>query len=74
MDFYVSKIKKIKSQQGVDIGKSDSHGGLSNGAIGFDSTQERKKNIKNRDMNKINIIDCTLRDGGYYNIGLSKIC
>ena len=48
----------------MDIGKSDSHGGLSNGAIGFDAFYPKRdeKNIKKiGNMNKINIIDCTLR-------------
>ncbi len=53
MDFYVSKIKKKLSPNiGVDIGKSDSHGGLSNGAIGFDAfypKRDEKKYQKNRE-------------------------
>ena len=47
MDFYVSKIKKkLNSNEGVDIGKSDFHGGLSNGAIGFDAFYPKREEKK----------------------------
>ena len=38
MDFYSDKIKnKLTDKIGVDIGPNHSHGGISNGAIGFDA-------------------------------------
>ena len=37
MDFYRGKnIKKLKFGNGVDIGKYQPHGGISNEALGFD--------------------------------------
>ena len=38
MDFYVNKLKnKLSSGSGVDIASFDVHGGISNGAVGFDA-------------------------------------
>ena len=38
MDFYVNKLKnKLSPGLGVDIGSFDVHGGISNGAVGFDA-------------------------------------
>jgi len=38
MDFYSDKIKsKLTDKIGVDIGPNHSHGGVSNGAVGFDA-------------------------------------
>ena len=38
MDFYSQEIKKkLTYKTGVDIGPNHSHGGVSNGAIGFDA-------------------------------------
>jgi len=37
MDFYANKLeKKLNRSNGVDIGKNHKHGGISNGALGFD--------------------------------------
>tara|TARA_Y100000816_G_scaffold292631_1_gene289364 strand:- start:23771 stop:24439 length:669 start_codon:yes stop_codon:yes gene_type:complete len=43
MEFYVDKKKKLlKVDEGVSIGKSLFHGGISNGAIGFDAFFPRR--------------------------------
>ena len=37
MNFYSHKLKDKLSKKGIDIGSFHQHGGLSNGAIGFDA-------------------------------------
>ena len=47
MDFYVSKTKKkLYSGLGVDIASFDIHGGISNGAIGFDAFYPKRHEEK----------------------------
>ena len=44
MDFYVNKLKnKLSPGLGVDIGSFDVHGGISNGAVGFDAFYPKRK-------------------------------
>ena len=49
MNFYSDNLKnKLTTKKGIDIGCFHKHGGVSNGAIGFDAffLKEMKKNIK----------------------------
>ena len=47
MDFYVENIKnKLSSGYGVDIASFNSHGGISNGAIGFDAFYPKRQEEK----------------------------
>ncbi len=47
IDFYVDNIKKkLKNNLGVDIGKNIPHGGISNGAIGFDAFFPKRQENK----------------------------
>ena len=47
MNFYANKIKKKLNQfNGVDIGENHEHGGVSNGAIGFDAFYPKRKEKK----------------------------
>lgn len=47
MDFYVKNLKKkLSSGVGVDIGNNDIHGGISNGAIGFDAFYPKREEKK----------------------------
>ena len=47
MDFYVENAKKkLSPDLGVDIGKSKFHGGVSNGAIGFDAFYPKREEKK----------------------------
>ena len=47
MDFYVENIKnKLSSGNGVDISSFNSHGGISNGAIGFDAFYPKRQEEK----------------------------
>ena len=44
MDFYVNKLKnKLSPGLGVDIASFDVHGGISNGAVGFDAFYPKRK-------------------------------
>ena len=51
MNFYANKIeKKLNKSNAVDIGANHEHGGISNGAIGFDAfypKRDEKKYNKN---------------------------
>jgi len=56
MNFYVRDIKKqLLPYEGVDIGPYDLHGGLSDGAIGFDVfyPKREEKKYKNNILNKV---------------------
>lgn len=47
MEFYVEKVKKkMTTNLGVDIGNSEIHGGLSNGAVGFDAFYPKREEKK----------------------------
>ena len=47
MNFYANKIeKKLNQFNGVDIGENDEHGGISNGAIGFDAFYPKREEKK----------------------------
>ena len=47
MDFYVKNLKKkLCSGLGVDIAGYDVHGGISNGAIGFDAFYPKREEEK----------------------------
>ena len=47
MDFYIKNIKKrLCAGLGVDIGSHDTHGGISNGAIGFDAFYPKREEKK----------------------------
>ncbi len=47
MDFYVKDLKKkLSSGVGVDIGSYDIHGGISNGAMGFDAFYPKREEKK----------------------------
>ena len=44
MDFYVNDLKKnLSPGNGVDIASFDQHGGVSNGALGFDAFSQKKR-------------------------------
>ena len=44
MDFYCKDQKqKLNCFNGIDIGRLDPHGGVSNGAIGFDTKSKREE-------------------------------
>ena len=52
MDFYVKDLKKnLKPNVGVDIGPFDSHGGVSNGAMGFDAFYPKREEEKYQKIN-----------------------
>lgn len=54
MNFYSGKLKnKLTKNQGIDIGYFNSHGGLSNGAIGFDAFFPKRSERKYK--NNINL-------------------
>lgn len=47
MDFYVENVKeKLTEDNGVDIGSFQIHGGVSNGAIGFDAFYPKREEKK----------------------------
>jgi quercetin dioxygenase-like cupin family protein len=47
MDFYANKIeKKLNQFNAVDIGKNHEHGGVSNGALGFDAFYPKREEKK----------------------------
>lgn len=47
LDFYVNNLKKnLSPGKGVDIGSFDKHGGVSNGAIGFDAFYPKREEKK----------------------------
>jgi len=55
MSFYSDKIKgKLTKKKGVDIGFYHKHGGLSNGAIGFDAFFPKRN--ENKYKHKVNVI------------------
>jgi len=55
MNFYSGKIKdKLTKQNGVDIGSFHKHGGLSNGAVGFDAFFPKRAEKKYR--HKVNAL------------------
>ena len=52
MDFYVKDLKKnLNPNVGVDIGPFDSHGGVSNGAMGFDAFYPKREEEKYQKIN-----------------------
>jgi len=76
MNFYVKDLKKtLSSNEGVDIGPYDLHGGVSDSAIGFDAffPKREEKKYKNATLSKIsrNIIwikiNRSLNNNGYIN-------
>jgi quercetin dioxygenase-like cupin family protein len=47
MDFYANKLKKkLNISNAVDIGRNHEHGGISNGALGFDSFYPKREEEK----------------------------
>ncbi|MDB9774013.1 hypothetical protein OAB21_00085 [Candidatus Pelagibacter sp.] len=47
MNFYSNKVeKKLNQFNAVDIGENHEHGGISNGAIGFDAFYPKRKEEK----------------------------
>ena len=46
MDFYVENVKEKLTEDGVDIGSFQIHGGVSNGAIGFDAFYPKREEKK----------------------------
>ena len=76
MNFYVKDLKKtLSSNEGVDIGPYDLHGGVSDSAIGFDAffPKREEKKYKNATLSKIsrNIIwikiNRSVNNNGYIN-------
>ena len=52
MDFYVENVKeKLTEDNGVDIGSFQIHGGVSNGAIGFDAFYPKREEKNIRQLN-----------------------